>query len=196
MEKLHYIKDEMLAHVPMCTHADPKNILIIGGCENLKGEVLKHKGIDKVVVITDNIADQMAQLEENFFDVAIVAIEGFEVDRLFWGLLNKALNVKGVVSAMASTMLTQENVFEAQLKTLGELFKIVMPYHYEALAHDGHLVCKNLLLASKFYHPTADINLQRADLTEGMAYYNSDIAIGTFQVPTVSKKRFAGLIKF
>jgi spermidine synthase len=40
------------------------------------------------------------------------------------------------------------------------------------------------MLASRFYHPTADINLQRADLTDGFAYYNSDIAIAAFATPT------------
>jgi len=51
------------------------------------------------------------------------------------------------------------------------------------------------MLASRFYHPTADINLQRADLTEGFAYYNSDIAIAAFSVPTFVYKEYLGIIK-
>lgn len=196
MEKLHYIKDEMLVHIPMCTHAQPKNILIIGGCDKIKNEVEKHKGLEDILAVRENIADRMTRLSEHFFDIAIVADENFKTDRVFWGLLHKALHPKGVVSTVASTMLVQEEVFEKELKTAGELFKIVMPYRYEEITEDGHMVCKNLLFASKAYHPTADINLQRADLTDGLNYYNSDIAIGAFQVPTISKKRFAGLIKF
>ncbi|MDQ1326150.1 MAG: hypothetical protein QG564_1275 [Campylobacterota bacterium] len=196
MKKLHYIKDEMLVHIPICTHAQPKNILIVGGCDKIKNEVEKHKSLENILILKEDIADQMTGLGEHFFDVAIVVDENFRTDRIFWGLLHKALHPKGVVSTVASTMLVQEEAFEEELKTVGELFKIVMPYCYEEMGENGYLLCKNLLLASKAYHPTADINLQRADLTDELNYYNSDIAIGAFQVPTISKKRFAGLIKF
>jgi len=54
---------------------------------------------------------------------------------------------------------------------------LLCPYRYERGIDDGKLVTQYLMLASRFYHPTADINLQRADLTDGYAYYNSDIAI-------------------
>jgi spermidine synthase len=127
--------------------------------------------------------------------MVIVVSEKFKTDRVFWGLLNRALDPKGVVTTMSSLLLTEEEAVESELTTISELFKIVMPYRYESLAEDGHLTCKNLILASHHYHPTADINLQRADLTDGFNYYNSDIAIGAFQLPTVVRKRFAGLIK-
>ncbi len=196
MEKLHYIKDEMLVHIPVCTHADPKSVLQIGGCDNLHAEIQKHKTIEKIVRLdADEASEKIAALAEGEFDIAIVAVEDFKRDRVFWGLLNRALADKGIVTTMSSTLLTEEEAVRAELSAAGELFKIVMPYRYESLASDGHLTCKNLLLASQHYHPTADINLQRADLTEGFHYYNSDIAIGTFQLPTVVRKKFLGLIK-
>ncbi len=196
MEKLHYIKDEMLVHVPVCTHADPKNILIIGGCDNLYTEVQKHKTIEEIVRLSEEDASaEIGTLPEGRFDVVIVASEKFKSDRVFWGLLNRTLGAKGVVTTMSSLLLTEEQAVESELTTIGELFKVVMPYRYESLAEDGHLTCKNLILASHTYHPTADINLQRADLTDGFNYYNSDIAIGTFLLPTVARKRYLGLIK-
>ena len=69
-----------------------------------------------------------------------------------------------------------------------------MPYRYED-DNDGVLNMQNLLLLSNSAHPTADINLQRADLTDGFNYYNCDIAIGAFSLSTVIRKRFLGLIK-
>ena len=196
MKKLHYIKDEMLVHIPVCTHADPKSVLLVGGCENLYAEVQKHKTIEKIVSLsTDEAGEKVAKLDENSFDIIIVATEEFKSDRVFWGLLNRLLSERGIVTSMSSLLLTEEDAVERELTTIGELFKIVMPYRYESLAKDGHLTCKNLILASHRYHPTADINLQRADLTEGYNYYNSDIAIGTFHLPTVVRKRFLGLIK-
>ncbi len=196
MKKLHYIKDEMLVHIPVCTHADPKSVLLIGGCDNLYAEVQKHKTIEKILSLTTEEAmEKITGLDENSFDIVIVATEEFKSDRVFLGLINRLLSDRGIVTSISSLLLTEEDAVERELAIAGELFKIVMPYRYESLAEDGHLTCKNLILASHSYHPTADINLQRADLTEGYNYYNSDIAIGTFHLPTVVRKRFLGLIK-
>ncbi len=196
MEKLHYIKDEMLVHIPVCTHADPKSLLLVGGCDNLYAEVKKHKTITQITrVATDDAIDKISQMSEGGFDIAIVAAEEFKAERLFWGLLNRVLTKNGIVATVSSQPLTQEKAVASELAVAGELFKIVMPYRYESLAEDGHLTCRSLLLASHHYHPTADINLQRADLTEGLHYYNSDIAIGAFTLPTVVRKKYAGLIK-
>jgi len=193
MTNLHYIKDEMLVHVPLCTHAKPENVLIIGGCDKIKVEAEKHYGLSEIITLTENIDEEMANFKEDHFDVIIIA-DNFRVDRVFWGLLNKTLSSNGVVTTVASNMLTEQKSFESELKTLGELFKVVMPYRYEGL--NGEVVTSNnLLLASHTYHPTADINLQRADLTDRFNYYNSDIAIGAFHLPTVVRKEFLGLVK-
>ncbi len=196
MQDLHYIKDEMLTHIPICTHANPKRVLIVGGCDKLQGEVEKHKIIEEIVNIETNSAKNLIEsYEENYFDIIIIASEDFSSDRVFWGLLNRTLTKDGVISTMSSRLLTQIDETKAQLNTIGELFKIVMPYSYEASAHGTGLSCRNLILASHTYHPTADINLQRADLTDGFNYYNSDIAIGTFHLPTVVRREYLGLIK-
>ena len=193
MTNLHYIKDEMLVHVPLCTHAKPENVLIIGGCDKIKAEAEKHYGLSEIITLSENIDEEMANFKEDHFDVIIIA-DNFRVDRVFWGLLNKTLSTNGVITTVASNMLTEQIGFKAELKILGELFKVVMPYRYEGV--NGDIVTSNnLLLASHTYHPTADINLQRADLTDGFNYYNSDIAIGAFHLPTVVRKEFLGLVK-
>jgi spermidine synthase len=196
MKDLHFIKDEMLTHIPICTHANPKRVLIIGGCDMLQAEVEKHKDIETISRLSeDEATSKIGDEPENSYDIIIVASEKFLTDRLFWGLLNRTLTDKGVVATMAYRLLKQEKESKEQLETIGELFKIVMPYRYEASAHGIGLSCRNLILASHTYHPTADINLQRADLTDGFKYYNSDIAVGTFHLPTVIRKSFLGLIK-
>jgi len=196
MKDLHFIKDEMLTHIPICTHTNPKRVLIIGGCDMLQAEVEKHKDIETITRLSeDEASTKIADEPENSYDVIIVASEEFQSDRVFWGLLNRTLSDKGVVSTMAYRLLKEEKKSKEQLETIGELFKIVMPYRYEASAHGTGLSCRNLILASHTYHPTADINLQRADLTDGFEYYNSDIAVGTFHLPTIIRKNFLGLIK-
>lgn len=51
-ERDEFIYHEMIVHVPMLTHPDPKRVLIIGGGDGGSArEVLKHKSLDKIVMI-------------------------------------------------------------------------------------------------------------------------------------------------
>lgn len=43
---------EMLVHIPLLLHENPKNVLVLGGGENLASrEILKHKGIERIDVV-------------------------------------------------------------------------------------------------------------------------------------------------
>ena len=194
MENLDYIKNEMITHIPVCTHANPKNILIIGESNGIKIELEKYKFLDKVETIESDIINNLANISDNAFDVIIVNDNEIMEDKVFIGLINKVLDEKGVFVTVSNNIYSNQDKFENELKSLGDTFKVVMPYRYEA--NNGDIVTmNNLILASKAYHPTADINLQRADLTDGFKYYNSDIAVGCFMLPTTIRKRFLGLVK-
>ena len=93
------------------------------------------------------------------------------------------------VATFAPIDLEKSQETKEQIAEVGKYFKIVMPY---ALLETTQ---KMALLASKEYHPTADINLQRADLTDGFGVYNSDLHVGVFAMPTYIKKRYLGIIK-
>ncbi len=193
MENLHFIRDEMLVHIPVCTHADPKRILVIGGCDNIRNELAKYSIFEEIVHLdAEGAVISLGALGAKNFDVAIVADERFGSDREFWIELTKLLDAKGLVSAPMSNLILAQEQAEAELKTLGAIYRIVMPYRYE---REGDLVSSYMVLASRFYHPTADLNLQRADLTDGFRYYNSDIAVAAFQTPTFVDRRYLGIIK-
>ena len=194
MENLDYIKNEMITHIPLCTHANPKNILVVGGVDGIKIELEKYKFLDKVESIESDIINSLANIEANSFDVVIVNDNTIMEDKLFASLVGKVLTNDGVLSTVANNMFSSQDKLENELKSLDDIFKIVMPYRYEG-QNDNIVTMNTLILASKTYHPTADINLQRADLTDGFRYYNSDIAIGTFLLPTTIRKRFLGLVK-
>ena len=57
---------EMMAHAPLFTHANPKNVVIIGGgdCGTLR-EVLKHKGVETAVQC--DIDEQVTRMAEKYF---------------------------------------------------------------------------------------------------------------------------------
>jgi len=57
---------EMMAHAPLFTHANPKNVVIIGGgdCGTLR-EVLKHKGVETAVQC--DIDEHVTRMAEKYF---------------------------------------------------------------------------------------------------------------------------------
>lgn len=51
-EKDEYVYHEMIAHVPMLTHPDPRKVLVIGGGDGgTVREVLKHSEVEEVVMV-------------------------------------------------------------------------------------------------------------------------------------------------
>lgn len=60
-----YIYHEALVHPALCLHSDPRNVLIIGGGEGaVAREVLKHPGVERVVMV-DIDADVVALAQEH-----------------------------------------------------------------------------------------------------------------------------------
>jgi len=196
MDSLNFIKDEMLTHIPICTHKEPKRVLVISDSDKIQDELNKYSDIEPIdrvdTIRTKNPLESFNSLEPKSYDVAIVDSRDFGADREFWIELTKLLTNQGVVSSLMSNLISDELKAKEELETLGAIYKIVMPYRYE---EPNSLKCEFMLLASRFYHPTADINLQRADLTDGFRYYNSDIAIASFSMPTFIFKNYLGIIK-
>ena len=196
MENLDFIKSEMLTHVAINTHADPKRVLVINGGKRVGRELEKYNTITEVINIdnTDTI-EKLKELGAKKFDVAIVSTPEYTNNREFWIELTKLLDAKGITAIEMSNIITKVEDASSELKLAGAIYPIVMPYRYDKATDGEVLTSEYLMLASRFYHPTADINLQRADLTEGYAYYNSDTAISSFTVPTFVYKEYLGLIK-
>ncbi len=196
MENLDFIQSEMLTHVPVCTHAKPKRVLVINGGRRIQNELDKHSIIEEVIHIDGfNVIEELQKLGAKKFDIAIVRSNEFTNNKEFWIELTKLLDSKGVVSIIMSNIITQKEKAKEELLLAGKIYPIVMPYRYDRAIDNDKVVSEYLMLASRFYHPTADINLQRADLTDGYAYYNSDIAIAAFSVPTFVYKEYLGVIK-
>lgn len=196
MENLDFIKSEMLTHVAFNTHQDPKSILVINGGKRVQRELEKYDSIRETVHIDgSDTVEKLQNLGAKKFDLAIVSTDEFTNSRDFWIELTKLLDSKGVVAIQMSNIIANKPSAKEELKLAGTIYPIVMPYRYDK-AIDGDIVTSEyLMLASRFYHPTADINLQRADLTDGFAYYNSDIAIASFAVPGFIYQDYLGIIK-
>lgn len=177
-----FIKNEMMVHVPLCSHKDPKNILIISNdAKKYEDEVKKHTKID-----AQNISlslDEISKLEDASFDIVISEIDG---DALVTSQINRILTEDGLlVSTHASLDNIESN--KAFMSTLGNYFKIIMPYNLG----DG----STALLSSKEYHPTADINLQRADMLDNLDFYNCDVHPAAFAMGNNIRRAYLGSIR-
>jgi len=195
MENLDFIKSEMLTHVPFNTHADPKRVLVINGGKRIQRELEKYGSVTEIIHIDSDIINSLNSLGAKKFDLAIVSTSNLTANREFWIELTKLMDAKGVVAIQMSNIFTQKEAAKEELNLVGKIYPIVMPYRYDN-ATDGDIITSEyLMLASRFYHPTADINLQRADLTDEFAYYTSDVAIAAFTIPALLYRDYLGVIK-
>lgn len=177
-----FIKNEMMVHIPLCSHKEPKNILIISENSNkYEIEVSKHDNINFKSII--NSLDILSKLEDDSFDVII---SDFSADALMCSQINRILKTDGLLVTNHSNL---DNVDEnkSYMKVLSSYFKIIMPYNL------GNAT--TALLSSKEYHPTADLNLHRADMLDGLKYYNCDIHIASFAMGNYIRKEYLGVIK-
>ena len=177
-----FIKNEMMVHVPVCTHKDSENILIISNdAGKYEEEVAKH--IKMNVKSVSLSLDEVSKLEDDSFDVVISEIDG---DALVTSQINRILKDDGLlVSTHASLDDVEAN--KSFMSTLGSYFKIIMPYNLG----DG----STALLSSKEYHPTADINLHRADMLDGLDFYNCDVHPAAFAMGNNIRRAYLGSIR-
>ncbi|MDQ1264072.1 MAG: spermidine synthase [Campylobacterota bacterium] len=177
-----FIYTEMMIHVPMCTSKEPQEILIISNkAELLQVEAAKYADVrSKVVQCSLN---EISSLNDASFDVVISEMPS---DAAFFSQINRILKKDAqFVTTHPSLDEVEEN--KKLMLSLSKYFKIIMPYNIG----DG----RTALFCSKEYHPTADVNLQRADMLDALEYYNSDIHRAAFAMGNYIRKAYLGVIK-
>lgn len=177
-----FIYAEMMVHVPMCTSKEAKNVLIVSDdAARLSAEVARHAEANLSVVGCS--LEAISSLGDAAFDVVISEMS---LDALLAAQFNRVLK-KDAQLATVHPSLDDVAANKSLMVILGKYFKIIMPYNLG----DG----TTALLASKEYHPTADINLQRADMLDGLSYYNCDIHPAAFAMGNYIRKEYLGIIK-
>jgi spermidine synthase len=208
------MRHEAMVHTAMCTHEEPKRVLVVdGGDGAAAAELLKHKDVSIDVIERDadivdaakafgrytealesprvnlEVCDTLAFLadaEEGSYDILFFNRfdELYLDDRAVMAHALRVLTEKGLVVMDASSQLFDMAGHKAVLAALCGEFKIVMPFRYTSMVRTGGE--QWFAMGSRFFHPTADINLQRADLTDGYTWYNSDLHIAQFALPTAT----------
>jgi len=170
------INAEMLTHVALCTHKEPKDVFILGSHDYINSEIARHNGLH--VDLCDNVSC-IESAKDNSFDVIIVNSDRY-YEPTFVAQINRVLRNDGLV------VLKTNEKLEENIGVLGNLFGIVMTYKVED---------RRAIIATKKYHPTADIILQRSDLLEDLSYYNAEMHLASFALPTYLRKELLGIQK-
>ena len=179
------VYNEMLVHVGINTHKEPKDILVVSESCGFEDEIKKHECVESIKIIKDGEIDL---LDSASFD--LVLVDGIVESEKFFDEVARVLRVDGVMVSDGGSYIQNLDEHKELLRVAGKNFYIAMPYNYSCKLGTFTLIC-----ASKKYHPTADINLQRADLMDGLKYYNSDIHVASFVKPTNVYKELLGIAK-
>ena len=173
---------EMTTHIPLCTHYEAKEVFVFGtvGIE-LKNELEKHKKESNI-----NFFDilELEKLENKSADVVILSDINLELKLI--SNIFRVLKDDGLFVAPSKSYFQNFDILKKDLTLLGNNFWIAMPYSF---SHS------TMILGSKKYHPTADLNLHRADFLENMEYYSSDIHLASFVFPAKIHKELTGFSK-
>ena len=177
-----FIYNEMMVHTPLCTSKNPENILIVSNdAAGLVAEVQKHDDISCDVISAD--MGLLRDAQDATYDVVISEMDS---DAAVLAHYNRVLKEDGVlVSKHASLEDVETN--KSMMQVLGKYTKIIMPFNIG----NG----ETALLASKEYHPTADIILHRADMLDNLDYYNCDVHPAAFAMGNNIRKAYLGVIK-
>ena len=170
---------EMKVHTALNTHKEPINVLLVGENKAVEAEIKRHDCVKNLKVVKK---DEVESLGIKSFDVVIAD----EFNEAFVQILKD----DGLAVIDAVSYFDDLDAHKETLKRAGEGFYIAMPFRIDS----GKSVMTPVLVSKK-YHPTADINLQRADLMDGLNYYNSDIHIASFVKPTYIFKALLGVAK-
>lgn len=177
-ENKNFAYDEMMVHVPLCSHKNINKILVVGEVsDEFKAELAKHECKDVTFSDTLNI--------EGTFDVILYNNEA--PSELEMANVERILEpTKGIFCCKGTFIFSDVEKAKSELETVAKNFWIAMPYSF------GH---NTLIFASKKYHPQAEIVLQVSDLLEGCNYYNTELQNAAFVHPQYITKAITGIAK-
>ncbi len=180
IENKKFAFNEMMVHVPLCTHKEPENILVIGSAEDeLRQEVAKHKA-------TATFGDASVLTSHNEKDIDVIILTDVKIDELLLANIERILKDDGVITFKSSAYGQDAQTLKNDLTLVGTKFWIAMPYSF------GH---STSVLASKKYHPTADLVLQVSDLLDDLNYYSTEVHHASFVFPAHIHKNLTGIAK-
>lgn len=174
--------NEMMVHIPLCTHKEASKVLVVGTCdENFQTQTQKHE-----TTTSFEFADISTLNLKNEKELDVIIFTEGKIDELLFAKIDRVLKDDGLIVFPTKSFDEDKEKLKDDLKLAGNKFWICMPFAFENFTS---------IIASKKYHPTADINLQRADLLDDLTYYNAELQTSSFVFPTYIHKELTGIAK-
>jgi len=228
-DKDEFTYHEMLVHVPMFLHPNPKKVLIIGGGDGgSTREVLKHDYVEKLVlceidekvieaskkylylkkvkgdprleIVNENGAEFVKKFEDEF-DVIIVdstdptAGEGGHLfTEEFYKACKEALTENGVFSAETEDPFYDFSWLKLSYKRISKTFPVARVYMGFVPVYPSGMW--TYTFASKGIDPIRDFDPEKVKkFNKPLRYYNEEIHIASFALPTFLKEALKKLKK-
>ncbi|PKN15035.1 MAG: spermidine synthase, partial [Deltaproteobacteria bacterium HGW-Deltaproteobacteria-24] len=103
IENKHFAFNEMMTHIPLCTHKEPKNILVVGSVdEEFKKEVSKHK-------VTVEYGDTSIITSKNDKNIDVIILASGNLNELLLANIQKILKDDGILTFMSESFNQDEN---------------------------------------------------------------------------------------
>lgn len=174
--------NEMMVHIPLCTHKEASNVLIIGTTnEDMKAQAAKHSKTSNI-----EFGDASFLTSKNEKNIDVIILTDVKIEELLLANIERILKDDGLIAFASKAFSKDEEQLFDDLKLVGSKFWIAMPFRF------GH---NTSIIASKKYHPTADLNLQRADLLDDLDYYSAEIHNASFVFPAHEFRALTGIAK-
>jgi spermidine synthase len=172
--------NEMMVHTPLCTHKEANKVLVIGSnSKDLEKEASKHTA-------NFEFGDLSILTSKNEKDIDVIIFTDVQLDEMILANIERVLCDDGLITFSSASFSKDEERLKKDLELVGSKFWIAMPFKF------GH---ETSILASKKYHPTADIVLQRSDLLVVLEYYSTEIQHASFVFPAAQHKALTGIAK-
>ena len=177
-ELFNFAYNEMMTHIPLCSHKEPKDVLVVGDVvDEFKSELAKHN-------VNVKYEETLSSFDEKNYDVVIY--NDNNIDELLMANVNRIVKDDGIFVCKSERFDKDSAKLKTDLTTVGKNFWICMPFRF------GHTVA---IFASKKYHPTADIVLQISDLLDYLSYYSTEMHAASFVMPAYIHKELTGIAK-
>lgn len=174
--------NEMMVHLPLCTHKEATKVLIVGSTnEDMKAQAAKHNKVSNI-----EFGDTSIITSKSEKNIDVIILTDVKIDELLLANISLILKEDGLIAFPSKAFSRDEDQLFADLKLVGSKFWIAMPFKF------GH---NTSILASRRYHPTADLNLQRADLLDDLNYYSAEIHNASFVFPAAEHRALTGIAK-
>ena len=174
--------NEMMVHLPLCTHKEATKVLIVGSTnEDMKAQAAKHNKVSNI-----EFGDTSIITSKSEKNIDVIILTDVKIDELLLANISLILKEDGLIAFPSKAFSRDEDQLFADLKLVGSKFWIAVPFKF------GHTTS---ILASRRYHPTADLNLQRADLLDDLNYYSAEIHNASFVFPAAEHRALTGIAK-